>query len=104
MGSFKERRGMVRKPLPPIVKQPQVFDSDLNSFRISNTCWAAALSSWLKVSRDENWSVEDLVTKFGGKMENAGLNLLHFDAVAESYLVRMDYQKIAGDKLTWEYL
>jgi hypothetical protein len=104
MGAFRERGGMVQKPAPPVVKQPVIEDPTLGTIAISNTCWAAALSSWLKVARNEDWSIGQLVKKFESFLNGSSLNLGHFDEVAESFLVRMDYETIQGAELIWEYL
>jgi hypothetical protein len=105
MGAFKQQGGMVQKPLPPIVMQPIVEGvPGIGTLAIAPTCWAAALSSWLKAARDEDWSIGQLVNRFKPYLDGSALKLSHFNDIAESFLVRMDYETLRGSELTWEYL
>ena len=98
MGAFRQNDGIVQKPLPPWVKQLEVFDPNLaraqeasgldaTGMSITNTCWAAALSSWLKVQRAVDWSVQNLNQRFNGFINKNGLDMAHFDGVAEALYI-----------------
>ena len=115
MGAFRQRGGMLQKPLPPWVKQLEVFDPNLaraqeasgldaTGMSITNTCWAAALSSWLTAQRAVDWSVNNLNKRFEAFVNENGLDMAHFNDVAEALFVRMDYETIGQGQLTWEYL
>ena len=96
---------MVQKPDPPIVMQPVLEVPGIGTMAIAPTCWAAALSSWLIAQRAEELSIPQLVNKYQQYLSDGGsLKLNHFKDVAETYLVRMDYDVIRGSELTWEYL
>jgi hypothetical protein len=81
-----------------------VYDPDLGGMRISSTCWAAALSSWLSAARNDVRSVDDLVARFRPFLGKNGLDLSQFDEIADSLFVRMDYEEIDKADFTWEYL
>ena len=95
--------GTRRKP-PPIVKQPLVYDPGLGAWRISNTCWAAALSSWLKAARDADWGVPTLVQRFQSSSGEQGLDLGSFDRVAKALFVNMTYEEVGSGGFNFEYL
>ena len=105
MAAYKQRGGMVQKPSPPLVLQPVLEVPGIGTLAIAPTCWAAALSSWLIAARAEERSIADLVKTFAPYLSDGGsLQLNHFKDVAESYLVRMDFEAVRGSELTWDYL
>lgn len=104
MGAFRFRGGIQQKPQPPLVRQPLVYDPDLGGMRISSTCWAAALSSWLSASRNDYRSVENLVERFRPFLGTSGLDLGQFDNIADALFVRMDYEEISSAEFTWDYV
>jgi hypothetical protein len=91
------------RPLPRIVQQPQIGDP--NDPVASPVCWAAALSSWLKATRDSDWSMGQLVQRFASFCPTGGsLDLGYFDEVAQASFVRMSYEELSAQDLTFEYL
>jgi hypothetical protein len=104
MGAFQVKGGIAHRPVPPFVKQPQVEVPGVGTRAISATCWAAALSSWLKVARNVDWSVDELVNRFKPHLNNDALDLKHVKDVAESGFVQMDWEMVRGSDLTWDYL
>jgi hypothetical protein len=103
MGAFMQSGGVVHRPLPPIVAQPRLGDS--NQPVATPTCWAASLSSWLKANRNADWSIGDLVNRFA-PFCNGGLSLdfANFDEVAQAGFVNMTYDELNTSYLTFEYL
>jgi len=104
MGAYLFRGGIQQKPAPPLVRQPQVYDPDLGGMRISSTCWAAALSSWLTACRNDDKSVDYLVRFFQPYLGKSGLDLGQFDKIADALFVRMAYEEVDKAEFTWEYL
>jgi hypothetical protein len=103
MGAFMQEGGLVQKPEPPTVKQHVT----------PNTCWAAALSSWLKACRNLAWTQDELVTYFQHYCTESGLNPRSLPDVAAAGFIRMRLETInkAGfdraylyDKLTYSHL
>lgn len=103
MGAFRFEGGLAQKPVPPIVVQPRVTD-EFGITAASPTCWAAALSSWLKGVRGTDWSVSDLVQRFRPYLRGSGLDLANFDEIAGALSVRMTFEDVSPQDLTWEYL
>ena len=104
MGAYLFRGGLQQKPMPPLVRQPTVYDPDLGGMRITSTCWAAALSSWLSAARNDDRSVENLVERFRPFLGKNGLDLGQFYNIADALFVRMSYEEIAKAEFTWDYL
>jgi len=104
MGAYLWRKGIIQKPVPPLVRQPMVFDPDLGGMMISPTCWAAALSSWLKATRNVDRSVDYIVGFFRHYVTSKGLDLSQFGEIAEALFVRMDYEEVDRADLSWDYL
>ena len=102
MGASLFRGGIQQKPTPPLVRQPIVHDADLGGMIISSTCWAAALSSWLSASRNDDRSVENLVQWF--QVGKNGLDLGKFDQIADAPFVRMNFEEISKAEFTWDYI
>jgi hypothetical protein len=91
------------RPLPKIVQQPQMGDPD-NPIA-SPVCWAAALSSWLKASRNSDWSMGMLVQRFAPFCPSgSSLDLGYFGEVADALFVQMEYEELSGQDLTFGYL
>lgn len=88
---------------PPLVTQPIEYDED-GIRSVSNSCWAAALSSWLGASGRSQYSVENLQQIFAAYSSSLGLKLGYFDEVASSILVNMDWEQLGQADLTFEYL
>jgi hypothetical protein len=104
MGAQRFRGGLQQKPTPPLVKQPLVYDPDLEGMRISSTCWAAALSSWLSAARNDDWSVDKLVERFRPFLGKNGLDLGQFNEIADALFVRMQFEEIGKADFSWDYL
>ncbi len=102
MGASLFRGGIQQKPTPPLVRQPIVTDADSGIRMISSTCWAAALSSWLSSSRNDDRTVENLVQWF--RVGQDGLDLGKFDQIADAPFVRMQFEEVGKAQMTWDYL
>jgi hypothetical protein len=88
---------------PPLVVQPSEYDED-GVRSISNSCWAAALSSWLGATGRSQYSVPSLQQIFAAYSTSLGLKLGYFDEIASSNLVNMDWEQLGQADLTFEYL
>lgn len=94
--------GYHRAP-PPIVAQPTYYDE--NGYRmISMSCWAAALSSWLKGTQGSDYSVANLLQIFRWYVTKNGLDISYFDRIADSGLVNMYYDFYDPSDLTFDYI
>ncbi|MEZ5426661.1 MAG: hypothetical protein R2747_10375 [Pyrinomonadaceae bacterium] len=99
MTAVKENSGLFQKPRPPVVGQKD------QSGQFRPRCWAAALSSWLKVTRDLSWSVDDLIKMFKQYLlPNDGLPFQNFADVAGNGAILMGYDIVVPESMTEEYL
>jgi hypothetical protein len=84
--------------------QEKAYDPDTGMLIPTSTCWAAAMSSWLKGAHDSSWSPENLIGLFRRYVTKKGLDLAYWSDVAESPAISMNYDELYAHEFTFDYV